>query len=37
VALPQTFYGRAGDIPAVILVALAMLVAARRRGRKRTA
>ncbi|MGB6078003.1 MAG: apolipoprotein N-acyltransferase [Xanthobacteraceae bacterium] len=37
VALPQTFYGRAGDIPAVILVALAMLVAARRRVRKRTA
>jgi apolipoprotein N-acyltransferase len=35
VALPQTFYGRAGDIPAAILVALAMIVAARRRGRKR--
>jgi apolipoprotein N-acyltransferase len=35
VALPQTFYGRAGNIPAAILVALAMIIAARRRGRKR--
>jgi apolipoprotein N-acyltransferase len=35
VALPQTFYGRTGDIPAAILVAFAMVIAARRRGRKR--
>ncbi|MCO5132576.1 MAG: apolipoprotein N-acyltransferase [Xanthobacteraceae bacterium] len=34
-AIPPTFYARAGDVPAAILVAIALIVAARRRGRRR--
>ncbi|HWV96295.1 MAG TPA: apolipoprotein N-acyltransferase [Xanthobacteraceae bacterium] len=34
-ALPPTFYSRAGDVPAAILVALAIIIAVRRRAAKR--
>ncbi len=34
-AIPPTFYARAGDVPAAILVAVALIAVARRRGRRR--